>query len=102
MCITLRGHCEGQAQIPLNAEGAVRIGGCRLRVGLAMLVLQAISFLLFLLSAALLLGETLASLAWWRALRASPSDRLAHAVHAVMARVCAPPLQPPALPACAP
>ncbi|KAK9800174.1 hypothetical protein WJX73_003425 [Symbiochloris irregularis] len=54
------------------------------RVGVAMLVLQGISFVLFLLGAVLLINGAVSSLPLWRRLFPTPSDKLANAVHKVM------------------
>ena len=60
----------------------------RLRIGLAMLILQGISFLLFVLGAVLLINDTISNLPLLRAWRPTPSDKFAAAVHEVMMRVC--------------
>lgn len=52
-----------------------------------MLILQGISFVLFLLGAVLLAHETISNLSIWRKIRPSPSDKFADAVQQVMIRV---------------
>ena len=83
-------HCNGGKGTSLGACTSTHGYRCgfRLRIGVAMLVLQGISFLLFLLSTVLLLNETVTSLPWWRKWRPSPSDKFAAAAHKIMMRVC--------------
>lgn len=60
-----------------------------------MLVLQGISFVLFLLGTVLLINETISGLPLWRRLRPTPADKLAAAVHQVMLQACTPPATNP-------
>ena len=59
----------------------------RARVGVAMLVLQGISFVLFLLGAVLLINDAVSSLPLWHKLFPRPDDKFADAVHQVMIQV---------------